>query len=306
VADRSTAVVYVALGGNLLVAALKFAAATISRSTAMLTEAIHSAADCANQVLLLIGNKRSQAGPDETHAFGYGGEVYFWAFVVAVMVPIAGGAASIYEGVRKLADPEPVRSLSISLTVLGLSALFEGWSLRFGLREYRRVAFRHRLPGFRVSLWRFIELSKDPNLYETLLEDIAALAGIGIALVGVVLSATFHRLWADGAASLGIGLLLVADSWVIARATRSLVAGETVAPPLLKDLENALRSGPHIRAFANLKTLHLGPSTILIAVTVELASERITSQSAADDLDKVSDQLKAVDERVAHVFFRLR
>src|SRR5271167_3105413 len=107
-ADRSTNVVYAALAGNVMVAVSKFAAASISGSSAMLTEAIHSSADTANQILLLVGNRRSRAAWDETHAFGYGGEVYFWAFVVAVVVLIAGGAASLYEGMRKLADPEPI------------------------------------------------------------------------------------------------------------------------------------------------------------------------------------------------------
>ena len=305
-ADRSTNVVYAALAGNVMVAISKFTAASISGSSAMLTEAIHSSADTANQILLLIGNSRSRASPDDSHAFGYDGEVYFWAFVVAVVVLVAGGAASLYEGMRKLTHPEPLTSPWLSLGVLALSVVFEGSSLWFGLKEYRRVAYRHRLPGFKVSLWRFIELSKDPNLYETLLEDLAALAGIGIAAIGIIASAIFDLLWADGAASLGIGLLLIADSWVIARATRSLVAGETVAPPLLKDLKCALEGSPQVRAFVDLKTLHLGPRSILVTVTVELTAGTIASGAAARDLDQVSEQLKAVDPRVSYVFFRLR
>jgi cation diffusion facilitator family transporter len=270
-ADPSTKVVYAALAGNVMVAASKFAAAGISGSSAMLTEAIHSSADTANQILLLIGNHRSRAAPDDSHAFGYGGEMYFWAFVVSGVILIAGGAASLYEGMRKLADPEPITSPLLSLGVLVMSAVFEGSSLWFGIREYRRVAFRHRLPGFKVSLWRFIDLSKDPNLYETLLEDLAALVGIGVAAIGIVGSAIRGLPWADGAASVGIGLLLIVDSLVIARATRSLVAGETVAPPLLKDLERALRDSPQVGVFANPKTLHLGPRSILVTLTVGLS-----------------------------------
>ncbi len=235
----------------------------------MLTEAIHSTADSADQILLLIGDKRSRAEPDETHAFGYSGAVYFWAFVIAVMVLIAGGAASLYEGMLKLAHREPIKAPLLSLGVLGLSAVFEGCSLWFGVRESKRVASRHRMPGYEFRFWRFIDLSKDPNLYETLLEDLTAVVGIGVAAVGVIASAAFHLLWADGAASVGIGLLLIADSWLVAKATRSLIAGETVAPPLLKDLECALRASPQLRAFADVKTLHLGPRSILVALTVE-------------------------------------
>jgi cation diffusion facilitator family transporter len=305
-ADRSTEVVYAALAGNALVAVSKFAAAGISGSTAMLTEAIHSSTDTANQILLLIGNKRSRAAADDTHPFGYGGEVYFWAFVVAVMVLFAGGAASLYQGWRKLTNPAPIESPVVSLVVLALSAVFEVSSLRFGIREYKRVVSRHTIPGFQVGLWQFIKLSKDPNLYETLLEDLAALVGIAIAASGVIASAAFHLVWADGAASLGIGLLLIADSWAIARATRSLIAGESVAPPLLKDLDNALQASSHIATFTELRTLHLGPRSILVTVVLELSTDQGTSHSVARDLDQVAAQLRAVDPRVTHTYFRLR
>ena len=148
-----------------------------------------------NQVLLLIGNRRSEKAPDESHPFGYDGEMYFWAFVVAVIVLLAGGAASIYQGVHELEHLHAIDSPVLSLIVLALSAVFEGGSLVVGYRASRRVIARHPGDGKPVSMWRFIKLSKDPNMYESLLEDSAALIGIGIAAIGVIGSASVNRAW---------------------------------------------------------------------------------------------------------------
>src|SRR5664279_1684671 len=184
--DASTKVVYAALTGNVLVALCKFAAAFLSGSSAMLTEAIHSAADTVNQVLLLVGTWRSRARPSAKHAFGHGMEIYFWTFVVAVIVLLAGGVASIWSGAMHLASPHPIESPLISLGVLALSALFEGSSLAFAYREYKRVVCGRLYRGQPVGVWRFIKLSKDPNLYESLLEDAAALVGVAFAAIGVL------------------------------------------------------------------------------------------------------------------------
>jgi cation diffusion facilitator family transporter len=301
--DSSTKVVYAALAGNILVAASKFVAAALSGSSAMLTEAIHSSADTVNQVLLLIGNKRSHAPADESHAFGYGMEIYFWTFVVAVMVLLAGGVASIYEGVQQLRHLEPIRSPLISLGVLVLSLIFEGSSLAVGYREYKRIVCGRKVDGESVSLWRFIVLSKDPNLYESLLEDSAALIGICFAAIGVAASAYLGWLWADGAASIAIGILLVADSCVIALATRSLVAGESASPLALQDIDRALRSIDRPIAIAGMSTLQLGPSCILIALTVSSEADRPFAD-VQRDLDRTSATLKSADERITHVLFR--
>ena len=301
--DSSTKVVYAALAGNVLVAGSKFVAAALSGSSAMLTEAIHSSADAANQVLLLIGNKRSHAPADKSHAFGYGMEIYFWTFVVAVMVLLAGGVASIYEGVQQLRDPEPIRSPLLSLGVLALSFVFEGSSLSVGYREYKRIVCGRKLDGEAVGLWRFIVMSEDPNLYESLLEDSAALIGICFAAIGIAASAWLGWLWADGAASIAIGILLVADSWVIARATRSLVAGESASPIALQDIEKALRSMDRPIAITGMSTLQLGPSCILIALTVAPEGDRSFSD-VQTDLDRTTATLKSADERITHVLFR--
>ena len=304
-ADDSKWVVYAALGGNVLVAASKFTAATISGSSAMLTEAIHSSADCTNQLLLLFGDRRGLKKADRSHPFGYDGEIYFWAFVVAVMVLLVGGAASIYQAVLQFEHPRAIESPSISLIVLAVSAVFEGASLIVGYRASRRIVARHRGDGKPVSFWHFIELSKDPNMYESLLEDSAALIGLFLAAIGVVGSAFFGRLWMDAGASLAIGLLLIANSYVIAYATRSLIAGEAVAPALRIDIENALKQAGYSEDYQDFKSLHLGPNTILIVLSV-LQKHRRKDAATKDYFDAVTGCIKQVDERICHVYFSLK
>ena len=301
--DHSTRVVYAALAGNVLVALSKFGAAFISGSSAMLTEAIHSTADTANQVLLLIGTWRSRARADASHVFGYGMEVYFWTFVVAVIVLLAGGVASIWQGAMQIDAPEEIKSPLVSLAVLGVSALFEATSFAVGYREYKRMVCGRTYHGRPVSMWRFIKISKDPNLYETLLEDSAALIGIGIAALGVAASVYLHALWADGVASIAIGLLLIADSLVIANATRSLISGESMAPSALADVRRELKEIAGPVQVSETRTLHLGPKTVLVALTVtrEGAASAVELERS---LKEIEDRVRAVDARIRFVYFR--
>jgi cation diffusion facilitator family transporter len=302
-ADRSTKVVCAALLGNVLVAVTKFIAATLSGSSAMLTEAIHSSADTANQILLLLGNSRSRAKPDPTHPFGYGMEIYFWTFVVAVLVLLAGGGASLWEGIHHLVAPKPIVSAGLSLGVLALSSVIEGISFLVGYREYKRVSRTHTIPNEHVGLWKFIKRSKDPNLYESLLEDSAALIGLAIAATGVCASAFLNLLWADGLASCAIGVLLIADAVVILLATRSLIAGESVAPPLQKDLRQAICGQTAPFRITDIATLHLGPRIILVTLKIDPPSEA-TAGELKLGLAEVDETLKAIDARIKYVYFR--
>jgi len=300
-ADGSTRVVYAALVGNVLVAVSKFAAAAISGSSAMLTEAIHSTADCTNQLLLLIGVRRGRLPADPTHPFGYGMEIYFWTFVVAVLVLLAGGAVSIAQGVREFASPHPIESPTLNFAVLGLATLFEGYSFSVGYRGYRALVARHKLPGLTPNLFRFIAWSKDPSLYESLLEDGAALVGIAVAATGIAASTFLGYLRGDGLASIVIGLLLVANSFAILVATRGLIAGEAAAPNFLYDLEQALEGQQWSGRIKTIDTLHLGPSCVLIAVVLDpTRGDVLDSQFGLE----IANRLKAVDDRVIEVLFR--
>lgn len=296
--DGSVRVVYAALAGNILVAVSKYAAAALSGSSAMLTEAIHSTADSANQILLLIGNRRSKAPADQTHNFGYGAEIYFWTSIVAVLVLLVGGVLSLAQGLQQIRSPRLIESLSVTVGVLALSALIEGGSFLVGQREVRKVVRRHRPTGKAIGFWEFIKQSKDPNLYESQLEDGAALVGIGIALAGILANALLGWLWADGAASCAIGVLLIANALIILSATRSLVAGEPVAAIIRTKLLGEL-AGQSPRV-TKVETLHLGPKSILVALTF---ADR-TAAIADPDLDKLVHRIRTVDDRIKHVLFR--
>lgn len=185
-ARASTHVVLAALVGNLVIALIKFAAFGLTRSTAMLSEAIHSVVDTADQLLLLVGQARARRAPDESHPFGYGLEAYFWSFIVALLIFTLGGAFSIWEGFEKVIEPRPIDRPWISLVVFALSAVAEGTTFRISYRAYRRMTKGRLVRGRKVGLLHFLRVSKDPNLYTTLLEDGAALTGLSVAAVGVI------------------------------------------------------------------------------------------------------------------------
>jgi len=297
-ATGSTRVVLAALAGNGGIALAKFAAAALSGSTAMFTEAIHSLVDTGDQLLLLVGQARGRRPPDETHPLGYGMETYFWSFVVALMVFFLGGALSVYEGVRHILAPAPLASPWIGLGVLAVSAVFEGASFRVGYREYRKV-----VRGQPVRLWAFIKGSKDPGLVSVLLEDSAALIGIALAAAGVVASGFFGLAWADGAASVAIGLLLTGVAFVLANETRSLIAGEAVAPMVMARLKATLDQISCITDLEEIATLHLGPGAILVALTLAFRPKS-TSDAINAAIGEITQCLQATDGRVAYVYVR--
>jgi cation diffusion facilitator family transporter len=302
-AIASRLVVYASLGGNVLEAVAKFGAASLSGSSSMLTEAVHTTANLANQVLLLIGDTRSRTKADASHPFGYGMEIYFWTSMVAILVLLTGGAFSIFQGFRSIMNPELIHMPMVSVGVLILSGLFELGSFVLGYRQYKKVAASHVIPGEPVGLWKFIKRSKDPNLYESLLEDCAALLGIAVALVGVGLNAYAHLLWADGAASLAIGGLLVLDAYFILWATRSLIAGESAALPFRLDIEKAVRGMPWSGQVADVATLHMGPAVVLVALRLHVSNLNESLDSAV--LKDMEERVRAVDERIKEVVFRL-
>jgi cation diffusion facilitator family transporter len=297
-AEGSARVVYAALAGNMTIAVAKFVAFGLSGSSAMLTEAVHSLVDSTDQVLLLVGQVRGRKGPSPDHPFGYGMETYFWSFIVALMVFLLGGVASIFQGVRHLLAPEPITSPAIGLVVLAVAAVFEASTFAVGFREYKRVA-----RGRYRRLWTFILASKDPSLYATLLEDFAALIGIGLAATGLLASSVFHLLWADGAASIAIGLLLTAVAAVLANETRSLIAGEAVAPPVLAELNKVLEADDRVIKLVEIATLHLGPQAILVALTLSFRSD-MTLTDLRGAIEELTRALQKADGRICHVYVR--
>jgi cation diffusion facilitator family transporter len=253
--------------------------------------------DTGNQGLLLYGLKRAARPPDERHPFGHGLELYFWSFVVALLIFALGGAVSIYEGVHKMRHPEPMTSAWVNFAVLGASMVFEGLSFAVAYREFR-TRYAH------LSLWTGIERSKDPSAFAVLLEDGAALAGLAVALVGVALSVWFEMPAADGAASIVIGGLLVLTALVLARETRSLLTGESTSPRVLAAARAVLDADPRVTRVEALSSLHLGPSQVLLAITLDLQRSLTVDQvrATAEDLRK---RIEASQPIISHVFFRL-
>lgn len=267
-AGGSTTVVLVALGANLGIAIAKFAAAAWTGSSAMLSEAIHSLVDTSNQGLLLYGLKRSARPADARHPFGYAREIYFWSFVVAVLLFSMGASVSIYEGVHKLQDPHPIHDAHVNYIVLGIAIVLEGISTWKALGE-----FNSRYPG--RGLVAALRRSKDAALFTVVLEDLAALSGLLVALAGVMAADLLGYTMADGIASIVIGLILAFVAAFMSIEVKSLLVGEAADVEVRKGIYRAIESeagaGRPIRAINEVKTMHLGPEDVLAVAGIDFA-----------------------------------
>lgn len=258
----SKLVLHAALGANLGIAAAKFVAAAITGSSAMLTEGFHSVVDSANQILLLYGQKRAARPPDDLHPLGYGRELYFWSFVVAILIFAAGAGVSVYEGVSHIRAPEPIARPIINYAVLGVSAALEGSSWFVAVREFGKAR------GER-GWWDAIIRSKDPPAFITLFEDSAALAGLGLAAIGVALSqASGDPRW-DGVASIAIGGLLAVVAVILARESKNLLIGERADGRLIRAVADGFGARPEVTRVGKVMTVHTGPEAVFVAVEID-------------------------------------
>ena len=254
--------VIAALIGNLLVAATKGIAAAITGSSAMLSEAVHSMVDSGNEVLLLYGQHRAARAPDALHPFGYGRELYFWSFVVALLIFALGAGVSIYEGILHIADPEPIRKPGINYLVLALAFAFEGGSWLVSFRQFRGA-------NKAASLYEGFRRSKDPPSFLVLFEDSAALAGIAIAAVGTYAAVTLDLPELDGVASICIGLLLGTIATLLARESKSLLIGEPAEQDLINSVCALSASVQGVVHVNGAMTSHLAPDQIVISLSLE-------------------------------------
>ncbi len=258
----SSSIVYVALAGNILVAISKFIAAGITGSSAMLSEGFHSVVDITNEVLLLHGLRRGAMLPDDEHPLGYGREIYFWSFVVALLIFTAGAGASFYEGVTHILNPEPIRDVHVTYIVLALAAVFEGVSWWYTLRKFRGGRSH-------AEVFRLIVRSKDPPTFIVLLEDSAALLGIFIAFLGVHFSVAWQQPILDGIASLCIGVVLALTAMLLARETKGLLIGEAANR---NTRESMLRIAAGMRGIVRANgvlSVHVSPGEIVAAMSIE-------------------------------------
>ena len=259
---ESKLTLYAALVANLGIAIAKFVAAMFTGSSAMLTEGFHSVVDSLNQLLLLYGQKRSTRLPDERHPLGYGRELYFWSFVVAILIFAAGAGVSIYEGVTHILLPEPMRSPAINYIVLGVAFLLEGGSWTIAMREFARVKGDQ-------GWWQAIRLSKDPPTFIVLFEDSAAMFGLVVAAIGITLSIlTGDPRW-DGVASILIGLVLAAVAFVLARESMDLLIGEPADPVMVAAVRAAIDGRSEVTGVNEITTVHIGPRNIFVGLSVD-------------------------------------
>ena len=278
--------VFAALLANLGIAVAKFVGFAFTRSSSMLAEAVHSVADTGNQLLLLLGDRRSQIVPDEEHPFGYGRERYFWGFVVSIVLFTLGSAFAIYEGVGKIVHPHALESTGWALAILAVAAVLEGSSFRTARRE------SNELRGD-ASWWRFIRGAKAPELPVLLLEDSGALVGLLIAFVCLLAATvTQNSVW-DGAGSVLIGVLLGVIAVVLATEMKSLLIGESASRADRDAIEAAVNAAPEVRHLIHLRTEHLGPEDLLVGAKIDF-DPSLTFAELAATIDAVEVRIRAV------------
>jgi cation diffusion facilitator family transporter len=266
--------VIAALAANLAIAIAKFVAFLFTGSASMLSEAVHSVADTANEALLLIGRGRSRRSRTAAHSFGYGRERYFYAFIVAVLLFTVGALFSVYDGIHRILDPGQLESPLINYIVLGLSAIAEGASLRTGIQETNKVRDGR-------TWFQFIRSTKTPDLVVVLLEDTAAVLGLTFAFLGVLLSQlTRNEQW-DGAGSVAVGVLLACAALVVGRETKSLLIGESASDKVSGQIVAAIEGGDGQFRLIHLRTSHIGPDSLLVTAKIGVSAEMTVRDLAA-------------------------
>ncbi|UPG87370.1 cation diffusion facilitator family transporter [Luteibacter aegosomatis] len=261
-ASENKLVVYAALAANVGIAVAKFIAAAITGSAAMLSEGVHSLVDSVNEILLLYGLRRSHKPPDREHPLGYGRELYFWSFIVALLVLSLGAGFSLYEGVNRIREPEPLGDATTNYLVLGIAAAFEGTSWWLSLKSVRRRKGR-------MTYFEAFRGSKDPTTFTVLFEDSAALLGLALAALGVWLSHATGDARFDGWASVGIAVVLALASVLLARESKALLIGESAQPHLLQKVCSVVSKVPGVVSVNGSLTHQLGPDQVMVAVSTE-------------------------------------
>lgn len=293
---KANIVLYAALFANVGIAIAKFVAAGITGSSAMLTEGVHSLVDSGNQVLLLYGQKRAKRRPDEAHPFGYGRELYFWAFIVAILIFALGAGVSIYEGWRHIHEPEALRDPTINYIVLGVSILLEGASWRIAVKE-----FNERRGG--LSWWRAIRQSKDPASFMVLFEDSAALVGLVVAAVGVWASHQFNDPRLDGVASIAIGVILGLVAILLARESKGLLIGEAADPELVAGVWDRVADAPGVASVNHVRTIHTAPEAVFVAISADF-DDALTLGEAETRVEQIEADLKATWPQLVSIYIR--
>lgn len=286
----------IALAANVGIAVSKFVAAMITGSSAMLTEGIHSLVDSANQLLLIWGRRQSRKPADKRHPFGYGRELYFWSFVVALMVFALGAGVSVYEGIIHILHPEPAVSPLIAYGVLLVAFLLEGGSTVAAFKEFREAKGNE-------SWFQAVRRSKDPPTFIVLLENGAAMAGILAAAVGLALSQLTHNPFYDGAASVLIGIILGLTAWLLAVESKALLIGEAADPELVEGIREAATRRRGIVGVGHVLTVHSAPDQITVVMSADFEDE-ITAGAVERIVAEIEEEVSTRWPAVKRMYIR--
>lgn len=293
-AHSSRTVIFAALAGNTAIAVTKFFAAFVTGSAAMLSEAIHSVVDTGNQLLLLYGLKQAAKEPDAKHPFGYGLQLYFYTFVVAVMIFGLGAVISILQGIDKIRHPESIEHAWINYVVLGAGVVFEGAVWLIALKSFNRErAGRRWLSAFRSS--------KDPTVFTVLFEDTAALLGLLTALIGVWLSERLDMPVLDGVASLVVGGILAVTAFFLAYESASLLTGEAASHETRIGINRIARAEPGVMGLNQALTMHFGPNDVLVALSLDFEDD-LPAGEVERTVTRIERAIKEAHPDVSRVF----
>ncbi|MBT6093759.1 MAG: cation transporter [Rhodospirillaceae bacterium] len=293
-ASGSKKVVIAALLGNGLIAVTKFGAAAYTGSSAMLSEAVHSVVDTGNQALILYGLKRAAKPADETHPFGYGMELYFWTFVVAILIFGVGAGVSIIEGIEKIRHPHPVGNAYVNYLVLGAAMLFEGGAWFYALKEFRSRKGH-------LGYFEAVRRSKDAAVFTVLFEDTAALAGLFVAMAGIAAAQYFDLPVLDGVASVVIGVILAVVALFLAYECKGLLVGEAANSAVVRGIRAIAEARDGVKAVNELLTMHLGPDDILVNLSLDF-DDGIRSESVEAAISALEAAIKDSYPEVKRVF----
>lgn len=286
--------IYGAIAANSAIAVSKFVAAFFTGSSAMLSEGIHSLVDTGNGVLLLFGIKRSQQLPDQKHPFGYGNEIFFWSFVVAILIFALGGGIAIYEGVRHILHPRELAHVQWNYVVLVLAMIFEGSALRVALGEFKST--RRGRPFFQA-----LKESKDSTTIAVVVEDSAALVGLAIALLSVFLGQVTGWVYFDGIGSVLIGVLLVGVSFFFAAECKALLVGEGLGTMNVEKIQRILEQHPRVSTHARPLSLYFGPNEVLVNLDVHFI-DGLSSDEIEEAVDQIETLIKAEVPKVNRIY----
>ncbi len=291
---QSKTAIVAALAANLGISAIKFVAAGFTGSSAMLAEGIHSLVDTVNEWLLLLGLHKSQRPASERRPFGYGRELYFWSFMVAIFIFTIGGGLSLYEGIEHLRHPTSLQDPTWNYVVLGLAFCFDGASFLVARRTFNAQRGRK-------SFWAAFRASKDPSVFVVLFEDASDLLGLLIAFLGVFLSHWLHQPALDGVASVLIGLLLLVVAGFLLRETKSLLLGEAAEAEQLEQLMVLVRAETAVVGTVAPLSSYLSPHELLVVLRVEFEAELPNSQ-LIQTIARLRAAIQAAHPDVQHLF----